>query len=577
MSLSSTSRQLTNVLIKNISKNILLYVCQLLYKILINQTSLMIVICYFLSLKYDQLMNLKEVAPILHSLLKCTLIYIMVTSIHELIEPGLKVYHLFVTINIVIVPLVVENGKVMVLVVNEIANNHCLNDFDQLIALEYKLPVEIDAFETIAVNRCWALACGKSTTVSIPVLTLSFAILYLTPADLLDISSSGFIQLIWPVNIFWHQFSDSFQCFIIIPSDLQVASIAPLCLHLINTRSSCFFAKSNIYPDIDELLMLNKSILSPDFLSSFTTLKYDTSISLHVFLISSESNKFVKSTKFDKINECNLFKNVSIIVLSFLHLCNIFSNPKISFVLRSNTSVDNFEEHKIVTAIDLILVSPEFKDKSNPNKETSSMVHPNISTLKLIKYHTSLKSKIINGVSIIHKYFQLHYLYYSITYKIYYIVVLIYVDGLNNMFDIKFEEKNFDSLMHIFYNQLCLLDENEYFLKYLGSFEKYVTPENHRSIIVLKIVFKHFGTKFVNTSFFVQRFITIFFHFLFKLQVAIFSIEISLRSEHLSDLSLLDRKHSQKLSRDNQHLVRSVLDKNSSLELILINTIINVA
>lgn len=33
----------------------------------------------------------------------------------------------------------------------------------------YKLSVEIDAFETIAVNKCCALACGKSTTISVPM------------------------------------------------------------------------------------------------------------------------------------------------------------------------------------------------------------------------------------------------------------------------------------------------------------------------------------------------------------------------------------------------------------------------
>jgi len=43
---------------------------------------------------------------------------------------------------------------------------------------QYKILVEIDAFEKIAVNRCWALACGKSTIVSIPIHTFSFAILY---------------------------------------------------------------------------------------------------------------------------------------------------------------------------------------------------------------------------------------------------------------------------------------------------------------------------------------------------------------------------------------------------------------
>jgi hypothetical protein len=53
----------------------------------------------------------------------------------ELTEPGLKVYSLFVTIKIVNVASNVENGIVMVLVVSEIANNHYLNDFDQLISL----------------------------------------------------------------------------------------------------------------------------------------------------------------------------------------------------------------------------------------------------------------------------------------------------------------------------------------------------------------------------------------------------------------------------------------------------------
>lgn len=43
---------------------------------------------------------------------------------------------------------------------------------------QYKLSVEIDEFETIAVNRCWALASGKSTTVSILTHTFAFAISY---------------------------------------------------------------------------------------------------------------------------------------------------------------------------------------------------------------------------------------------------------------------------------------------------------------------------------------------------------------------------------------------------------------
>jgi len=52
-----------------------------------------------------------------------------------LIEPDLKFYSWFVTIKIVNVASIVENDIVMVLVVNEIANNHCLTDFDQSISL----------------------------------------------------------------------------------------------------------------------------------------------------------------------------------------------------------------------------------------------------------------------------------------------------------------------------------------------------------------------------------------------------------------------------------------------------------
>lgn len=40
---------------------------------------------------------------------------------------------------------------------------------------EYKLSDEIDAFETITVNKCCALACGKSTIESVFMISVSFA------------------------------------------------------------------------------------------------------------------------------------------------------------------------------------------------------------------------------------------------------------------------------------------------------------------------------------------------------------------------------------------------------------------
>lgn len=52
-----------------------------------------------------------------------------------LIEPDLKVYKWFATTNILNVSSNVENGIVKVLVVNEIAKNYYLNDFDQSTSL----------------------------------------------------------------------------------------------------------------------------------------------------------------------------------------------------------------------------------------------------------------------------------------------------------------------------------------------------------------------------------------------------------------------------------------------------------